>query len=121
MINDEAKTFEVLKHDIAKYFPIRVVLRKTNDGKLQGLCEDSFSMSCVDNRVRIWWSGKAYSMLGEHILNGIADATHNMREGDILVDPLSEDCPITIDWERWTNATSKYDKRNAHFKLRDAE
>ena len=40
----EEKTFAVLKHGLSKYLPIRIVLRKNEDGKLQGLCEDSFSM-----------------------------------------------------------------------------
>lgn len=119
MIDDqEAKTFGVLKHGLSRYLPLRVVLRKEDDGNLKGLCEESFSMSMSPAFVRIWWSGKAYSMLGEHILSGIDDAKHNAKSGDLVLDPLAEDCPIEIDWEKWLNATTKYGKRNAPFKIK---
>ena len=116
----ETATFDVLKHDLARFLPIRVVLRKTDD-KLEGLCEDSFSMSFSDKTVRIWWSGKAYSILGEHFINGIDDAEHNAKDGDLVLDPFSDDCPVEIDWARWRSATTKYAKRNAPFKLREAK
>ena len=117
----EDKTFAVLKHGLSKYLPIRIVLRKNEDGKLQGLCEDSFSMSMSDYNVRIWWSGKAYSMLGEHNLSGIEDAEHNAKEGDFILDPLLDECPVEINWEKWTTATTKYSKRNALFKVKESK
>lgn len=114
---------EVLKtpQALVRYLPIRIVLRKTEEGKLQGLCEDSFSMSMTDTHVSIFWSGKAYSMLGEHQLDGIKTAEHNAKEGDLILDPLAEDCPVEINWDKWLNATTKYGKRNAPFKLKVAE
>ena len=112
-------TFNVLKHDLARYLPIRIVLRKNSDGILEGLCEDSFSMSFSGNCVRIWWSGKAYSVIGEHILNGIEDAEHNAKDGDLILDPLSDDCPVIIDWDRWIKASDKYGKRNAYFVIKE--
>lgn len=120
MIENQDKTFTVLKNGLSKYLPIRVVIRRSNDGKIEGRCEESFSMSYSDSRVRIWWSGKAYSILGEHIINGIDDARHNATGDDIVVDPLLDDCPIEIDWDRWTVSTTKYDQRNASFKVKDA-
>jgi hypothetical protein len=120
MIDNQDKTFEVLKHDLSRYLPIRIVLRKTDDG-LEGLCEDSFSMSFSKYNVRIWWSGKAYSILGEHNINGIDDANHNAKPGDLILDPLSEDCPVTIDWRRWKDATTKYNKRNAMFTVKETQ
>lgn len=111
-------TFNVLKHDLSRYLPIRVVLRN-EDGKLRGLIENSFSMDFSDTRVRIWWSGKAYSILGEHNLSGPEDAAHNAKPGDLVLDPLAEDSPIEVDWEAWIKATGKFDKRNAPFKLKD--
>ena len=101
--------------------PIRIVLRKNEDGKLQGLCEDSFSMSMSDYNVRIWWSGKAYSMLGEHNINGIKDAEHNAKEDDLILDPLLDECPVEINWEKWTTATTKYSQRNALFKMKESK
>jgi hypothetical protein len=117
-IPDE-KTFNVLKYDLSRLLPLRIVLRKDEDGKLKGLCEDSFSMSLSEHNVRIWWSGRAYSILGEHLINGIEDAEHNAKKGDLILDPLSEDCPIEVNWERWRAATTKYSQRNALFKVKE--
>lgn len=108
--------FTIIKHSeqLTPMMPLRIILRK-EDNNLAGLCEDSFSMSTVRGKARIWWSGKAYSMLGEHTIDGVKDAEHNAKEGDIIYDPLSEECPVTIDWDKWLNATTKYEKRNASF------
>ena len=107
--------------ELLRYLPIRVVIRKDEDtGAWQGLCEESFAMSMSPSNVRIWWSGKAYSNFGTtHEINGIDGATHNAKEGDVVIDPLSEDSPITIDWERWLAATTKYSKRNAPFTTKE--
>jgi hypothetical protein len=115
----EDKTFNVLKYGLTRYLPIRIVLRKTEDGKVQGLCEDSFYMSMSDHHVRIWWSGKAYSMLGEHNISGIDDAEYNAKEGDLILDPFLDDCPVEINWEKWRAATTKYSHRNAPFKMKE--
>lgn len=116
--NQEDKTFSVLKHGLSRYLPIRVVIRNV-DGKLEGLTENSFSMDWSENRVNIFWSGKAYSLLGEHILDGVENAKHNARNGDLVIDPLSDDSPIEVDWEKWLSSTTKYDKRNAPFKVKE--
>lgn len=122
MIEDKQDaTYNILKYNLSRFLPIRIVLRKTEEGKIQGYCEDSFSMSWTDSNVRIWWSGKAYSMLGEHIIDGIADAEYNRQPDDIVIDPLSDDCPIEINWEKWTTATSKYSQRNALFKVKEVK
>lgn len=116
MINaTEEATFDVLKHDLSRYLPIRIVLRK-EDGKYKGLIENSFSMDYDNNRIRIWWSGKAYFMLGKHNLSAIDDAKYNAKSDDIILDPFSEDCPIEIDWKAWISAKDKFGKRNAPFK-----
>jgi len=76
-------------------------------------------MSMEKTHVRIWWSGKAYSNLGTtHDLNGIKHATDQAKEGDLVIDPLADDSPITINWERWLAATTKYSQRNAPFKMK---
>jgi hypothetical protein len=114
---------DVLKtpQELVRFAPMRIVLRKGENGNLQGLCEDSFAMSMSDYNVRIWWSGKAYSMLGEHLINGIDDAKHNAKSNDIIVDPLSDDCPVVINWDKWLTATTKYSKRNALFKIKESK
>lgn len=117
-MNTPDSTYTVLKHNLSRYLPVRIVLRH-EDETYTGRIEESFSMGYSKNRVRIWWSGKAYSFLGEHIIDGEDDATLNAREGDIVVDPLSEDCPVEIDWDAWISATDKYGKRNAPFKVKD--
>lgn len=119
MINtQEDKTFAVLKHNLSRYLPIRVVVRNT-DGLIEGLTENSFSMDWSKNRVNIFWSGKAYSILGEHILDGVANAKDNARNGDLVIDPLSNESPIEVDWEKWLSSATKYDKRNAPFKVKE--
>jgi hypothetical protein len=117
-MNTTDATFEVLKHNLSRYLPIRVVLRKEDD-KFKGLIENSFSIDLSETRVRVWWSGKAYSILGEHNLNGIEDAERNAKYGDLVVDPFAEDSPIEVDWEAWGKATDKFGKRNAPFRIKD--
>lgn len=96
--------------------PYRIVLKKTEDGTYLGLCENSFSMSWEKDRVQIYWSGTGYSNLGTtHQLDAVSWAAHNAKEGDLVLDPFSDDCPIEIDWTRWLKATNKYDSRNARF------
>jgi hypothetical protein len=116
----EATVFDILKlpEGLVRFLPVRVLLRKGEDGTLEGYCEDSFSMSWVKNRARIYWSGTAYSNFGStHQLDAVKDIQQDVKEGYLVVDPIAEDSPIKVDWERWLKATGKYDKRNAHFKI----
>ena len=110
---------------LERYLPIRVVVRRHADGAIEGLTEESWNLNWSANRVNIFWSGKAYSILGETTLDGVADAKHNCKASrpdlftpeELVIDPLTQDSPIAIDWVRWLNASHKYDKRNAHFVL----
>jgi hypothetical protein len=100
---------------LERFKPIAIVLKR-EDRKLQGLIEHSFAMDWDKERVNIFWSGKAYSMLGEHMLNGPKAAQSNCRGSkEAVFDALSLECPVDIDWERWLAATNKFDKRNAYF------
>jgi hypothetical protein len=118
-MNDELKT------KLARFLPIWVGVR-LEDGKVQGRIEHSFSMDWSDNRVRLFWSGKAYSMLGEHQLDGRKDAEHNIKKyqpNEFVFDALSDDCPLEIDFERWLEDLAKdpgdkYAKRNAPCKVK---
>jgi len=105
-----------LKAKLERYLPIRVVV-KVKDGQVHGLVEHSFSMDWDPKRVNIFWSGKAYSILGEHDLDGISWAQKNAEEhkDEYVFDPLAEDSPIEVDWEKWLAATDKFSKRNAPF------
>ena len=108
---------EILER-LQKYAPLAIVVR-LKDGNVEALVEHSFSVDWSDTHVRVFWSGKAYSILGEHLINGIDDATHNAKEGQFACDALSDDCPIEIDWEKWLSAFegngSKFDARNAPY------
>lgn len=106
---------------LERFLPIRVILRKEPDGHYQGYIEHSFAKDWAEHRVNIWWSGKAYSMLGEHILDGIKNAESHLTDinkagprGEIF-DPFSPECPVIIDWASWLEAKTKFDKRNAFF------
>lgn len=105
--------------------PFRVLFRKDETGRWVGLVEHSFSMGWSPDRVLILWSGKYYSNIGT---TGEIDAekdgkdhydTYRKEYSDVLlVDPTAPECPFEIDWEAWLNAGSKYNKRNAPFKVR---
>ena len=109
---------------LARFLPVRAVIRWHADGSLEGLTEESWNMNWSDKRINIFWSGKAYSMLGESVLNAQADAEHNCKKStphdlftaqETIIDLMASDCPIAVDWKRWLDARHKYDKRNAHF------
>mgnify|MGYP001769689429 CR=1 FL=1 len=121
-MSDHAELISILKApaELIRFMPMRIILRKNESGKIEGLCEESFSMGLYEHSVRIWWSGTAYSNLGTtHTIDGVADATCNAKDGDIIIDPLSEDCPVEIDWARWLSTTSKFSRRNAQFKVKE--
>lgn len=103
---------------LERFLPLRVVLRKEGES-LKGIVEHSFSMDTSDQYVRIWWSGKAYSMMGEHQLDANDDAKHNARPGDLVLNPLDKDCPIEIDWEFWLTCSNKFQKRNGRFRMKE--
>ena len=115
-LGGEADISEFVSAGIQRFLPIRIILDKACDN---GYTEESFNMSYSPERVRLWWSGKAYSILGEHDLNGIKDAEDNMKTSDMLVfDPLDKLCPVNIDWEQWLfdmHTCNKYGARNAKF------
>ena len=115
--------------ELEKYLPLRVVVRQHINGTIEGLTEESFNMNWSNRYVRVFWSGTAYSMLGEHTINGIDDAVHNCKKTSTedcltienVYDPLDPHCPIQVDWRAWLNAKDKYSKRNAPFKAGDVK
>jgi len=112
-----------LKAKLERYLPIGVVVTLV-DNKVHGIVEHSFSMADDPKRVRCFWSGKAYSILGEHQLNGMKDAAHNgKKSGEWVFDALSDECPIDVDWEKWLASLAqdpgdKFAKRNAPFTVK---
>jgi len=122
-------------HDerLTRFLPVRVLIgTPPGANHPQCLIEHSFSMDWSTDRVLIFWSGKAYSILGELKLDAakeiISQQQHYAaKHPDWKIeacDPLAEDSPVEIDWDRWLKALetgSKFDKRNAHFVLSDRE
>lgn len=108
-----------------KHLPLRILLRKTADGQYEGEVEHSFHLSWERDKVGIYWSGTAYSLLGACQLDAIKDAEGNAaRKNDpssiIVCDPLSTECHVEVDIVTWTKAfmspkANKFDKRNAPF------
>jgi hypothetical protein len=119
-----SEDYAQLREKLAGYAPMRIILREKAPGVYEGLTEETFYMEMSDTHVLVWWSGPAYSILGETKLNGIEDAEgYRVRDPEkdtlLVVDPLADDCPVEIDWLRWVQATSKYAKRNAPFRVRN--
>lgn len=118
--------FPIPHEELARFLPIRVVMRKDAEGRWLGITEETWCMSTSRERVNMFWSGKAYSILGEHQINGIEAAQGNAGPGDTVIDPLDADSPIEINWRYWLDAMKvgakrKYDSRNAPFFLKEQE
>lgn len=118
MNSQPSASFFVIKYNLSHLLPLRIILRK-EDNIYKGVIENSFSIELSDKYVRLWTSGKAYSFLGEHILNADDDARHNSKKGDLIMDPFDEKCPIEIDWDKWRAAKDKFNIRNASFKYKE--
>lgn len=113
--------------------PAWVILRrKPEENAYYGLIENSFSMDWSADRVRVHWTGTAYSIVGEIKIDGKRDALStaaNQRkrhpEWTIEAYDLSDpSCPIEIDIPFWLEAVKagqsrKFDARNAKFKMKD--
>lgn len=87
-----------------------IVLRRDKDqNSFRGLVEESFSMDWKEDAVRFWWTGKAYSILGEHQLDGRKDAedqAQHYREKYpasefVVFDVRDPQLPVTLDWDRY--------------------
>ena len=117
-------TFDVLKNDLSRFLPIRIILRKHND-KFVGVVEEAFSINVSGKFDRIWWSGNGYTQFGNNYeVDGIKDAERNaFNEDDIIFDPLSDECPVEIDWKSWKASkiavNSIFTTRNAPFKIKE--
>lgn len=112
---------EVSKVYLERFKPIRIVMREDESRQLKGLVEHSFAMDFDEKRTCVFWSGKAYSILGEHELDGVSWAKNNAKPGDFVFDPLDPMCPVQVDWPAWLSAGDKFSKRNAPFAIRKFE
>jgi hypothetical protein len=117
------KPFNVLtpeqEAELESFKPIRVIVR-VRANQVEAMVEHSWSMDWGVHHVSIFRSGKAYSMLGEHDLDGIKDAKANNRSiasNQFIVDPFEEGSPIEIDWSTWIKATDKFGSRNAPYRV----
>lgn len=119
--------------EIKRFLPLYVVLgRSPEQNSWQGRIENSFSMDWSFDRVRLWWSGKAFSILGEHKINGKNDAEYNCppRGGNTqpgweykVFDLTSDECPIEVDLVQWLvdmdkGARPKFENRNPKFTIK---
>jgi len=111
--------------DLEQFKPIRISLVRDPEGRWLGVVEHSMAMGTDRERVNIWWSGEAYSILGKHVLNAIDDTRNNPStlNGEIF-DPFDPACPVEINWSYWLRALreekrGKFDKRNAPFAVRE--
>ncbi len=114
--------------EIRSKLPVFIVLaREPGSNCYKGLIENSFTMDWSSDRVRAFWTGKAYSILGEHQLDGQKDAEaqkkyYKIKHPDWMIeifDARSPECPILINWEAWYKANTKYDSRNMPFAMRE--
>lgn len=111
---------ENIQDQLAKYLPIRMVVR-LHENTIEGKIELSFSMGWNADRANVFWSGRSYSVLGEHDSDAVKWAGQNINKYDaneVMIDPLSEDSPIEVDWQSWLSASDKYNKRNAKFTVK---
>jgi hypothetical protein len=110
-----------LQEALAEHAPLRIIIRRS-EGTFLGLVEHSFSMGLDPERALLFWSGKAVSNLGtEHTLDAARWAKGNTKEGDLVLDPLSPDCPVRVDLEAWHAAKRKFEQRNPPFTIINAE
>ena len=115
---------EVVLQRLQRFLPIRVLVRVAEDGVLHGMTELSFSMGSDPKYVNIFWSGTAYSILGEFKMDGVRWAEENRSDKWTVIDPLSPGSPIEVNWARWLDAVEsptgmKFDKRNAPFTVKE--
>lgn len=130
------ETSDVMKipPEAERFRPMCVVLgRAPGDNAWQGRVEGSFSMGWSQDRVRLWWSGTARSILGTLEINGREDAEGNCppRGGTkqhgweyAVFDLEDPSCPIVVAWEEWLadmaqGVRRKYENRNPRFRMRD--
>jgi hypothetical protein len=102
---------------MAKMLPVRVILRVV-DKKIVGVVKNATSKSESESAVYIFVSDSEQRMQGGLTLDAVADANFNhnpKNRTEFLFDPLDLDSPIDVDWSKWLDATTKYDKSNAHF------
>lgn len=120
----------MLPKEIQHLRPIYVTIaRKKGQNSWAGRVEKSFCMGWSLERVRLFWSGKAYSFLGEHTLCGKYDAENNIPENKNskweyhVFDVEDEECPIDIDFDQWvldiSTVSDKFNMRNAKFSMKE--
>lgn len=126
-------------HNVPNEVPQGAILLRLSkgDNAYSALVENSFSVDWRTDSVRFFWSGKAYSILGTHELDGFQDA-EDQREhyqlkypDDVLTvfDVRDPNLPIIIDWSEWQKNREygrqddkrwrKFLARNPSFKMTD--
>ena len=116
---------------LSRLLPIRCLIARTHGAnRPKALVELSFNMDWSDRWALVFWSGTAYSILGEMKLNAETEVASQLnyymnKHPDwefTVVDPLAEDSPIKIEVDTWLKAQSsgnKFRARNAPYELRE--
>lgn len=114
-----------LEQKLQSLLPLRIILKKCEDGRYEGMVEHSFHLAFDKHRVNIFWSNTAYDQFGgKHNLKAIKDAEYNAAIlGGEVYDPLSPECPVAVDLYSWIETikdknAKKFDKRNAFMEQR---
>lgn len=115
-MNKDDLLIQLLKYPVlSTAAPLRILMRKNENGILEGYVENSFTMSWEKDFVYVYWSD---SNRGIDAIDA-AQVDLKIAAGTDIFDPLSEECPVIIDWDSWCNRpTRKYLSRNAPFKLK---
>jgi hypothetical protein len=115
--------------------PLRIVMGRNKDRSnnySHGVIENSWTMDLSTERVSVWWTGTANTIIGKITIDAQEDAEdqlayfrrkHPDMEFEIL-DPRAEDCPICIDIPTWLadnriGQSRKFQARNAAWTIRE--
>ena len=104
-----------------------VVGQQPGDNALCAVIEHSFSMDASKTHAQLYWTGTAYTIVGEIEIDGKAHAEEQLRNFNRsrpgwnfrVFHIEDEDCPIVLDLEAQRRATSKFGRRNVPFTMKD--
>lgn len=107
---------KTLEERLKSLSPMYVILYVDADKTLKALTENSMSLDWSQSRANIFWTG----MSGNTKIDGLSWAKQNCgNQGAFIVELMADDCPITVNFDRWLNGDSKYTRRNALFIVKD--
>lgn len=104
-----------------------VVGQQPGDNALCAVVEHSFAMDASKTHAQLYWSGTAYTIIGEIEIDGKVHAEEQVKAFNRSRPGWNfrayhiedEDCPIVLDLETHRVATSKFGRRNPSFTMKD--